>query len=39
MIGGTEGMSWGMGFIGWPLSILVILAITALVKYLMPGRK
>lgn len=33
MMGG--GMAWGMGFLGLLLSVLVILGIVALVKYLL----
>lgn len=39
MMGGMEGMGWGMGLVGWLVIILVILAIAALVKYLLSGRK
>lgn len=33
MMHGT-GMGWGMGVFGWVLTVLVVLAILALVKYL-----
>jgi hypothetical protein len=39
MMGGMEGMGWGMGLVGWLVIILVVLAIAALAKYLMSGRK
>jgi hypothetical protein len=39
MMDGMEGMGWGMGLVGWLVIILVVLAIAALVKYLMSGQK
>lgn len=39
MMHGMDGMGWGMGFLGWLVIILVVLAIAALVKYLLSGRK
>ena len=39
MMNGMEGMGWGMGLIGLLVLILLVLGITALVKYLMSGRE
>lgn len=33
MTNGTNGMMWGMGFIGLLLTVAVLLAIAALIKY------
>ncbi len=32
-------MGWGMGSFSWLASILIVLGIVALIKYLMAGRK
>jgi hypothetical protein len=32
-----DGMSWGMGFVGLLVVLLLILGIAALVKYLLSG--
>ena len=33
------GMGWGMGGVGWLGLIVIVLAIAALIKYLMSNRK
>jgi len=35
----TGGTMWGMGILGILLAIVLILAIAALVKYLLSGRR
>jgi hypothetical protein len=39
MMSGMDGMGWGMGLISLLVLALLILAIAALVKYLMSGRE
>ena len=36
---GMEGMVWGMGLIGPPVSGLLVLGIAALASHLLSGRK
>ena len=38
MMNGMGGMGWGMGLIGLPVLVLLVLGIAALIKYLISGR-
>lgn len=39
MMSGMDGMGWGMGLISLLVLALLILAVVALVKYLISGRE